>query len=80
MGGSIRVIIDRRALRTSGFPPISTYTIRNILVEAGLTGQQNRSWCETGTARRRRKCHGQTVVVTVTDPDAEAKKKVVLYK
>ena len=68
------LITLRRALRTSGFPQISTYTIRNILVEAGLPWQKNRSWCETGTARRRRQCHGQTVVVTVTDPDAEAKK------
>lgn len=64
----------RRALRTHGFPEISTSTIRTILVEAGLTWQKNRSWCETGTARRRRQCQGQPVVVTVTDPDAEAKK------
>jgi transposase len=64
----------RRALRKSGFPQISCYTIRNILLEAGLTWQKNRSWCETGTARRRRKRAGQTVVVTVIDPDAEAKK------
>lgn len=64
----------RRALRKSGFPQISRYTLRNILLEAGLTWQKNRSWCETGMARRRRKRPGRTVVVTVTDPDAEAKK------
>lgn len=64
----------RRALRKRGFPQISRYTLHHILVEAGLTWQKNRSWCETGTARRRRKRHGQTVVVKVADPDAEAKK------
>ena len=63
-----------RALRKRGFPRLSRYTIHHILVEAGLTWQKNRSWCETGTARRRRKRAGQTVVVTVTDPAAEAKK------
>jgi transposase len=64
----------RRALRKHGFPQISRYTIHHILVEAGLTWQKNRSWCETGTARRRRKRHGQTMVAKVADPDAEAKK------
>ena len=64
----------RRALRKRGFPQISRYTIHHILVEAGLTWQKNRSWCETGTARRRRKRHGQTMVAKVADPDAEAKK------
>ena len=64
----------QRALRNHGYPQISRSTIHHILVEAGLTWQKNRSWCETGTARRRRKRHAQTVVVTVVDPDAAAKK------
>lgn len=64
----------RWALRQSGLPQISTATIRQVLREAGLTWQNQRSWCETGTAQRRRRRAGQAVVVTVTDPDAEAKK------
>lgn len=64
----------QRALRKHGFPQISRSTIHQLLVEAGLTWQKNRSWCETGTARRRRKRHGQTVVAQVVDPDTAAKK------
>ncbi len=64
----------QRALRKHGFPPISRSTIHPMLVEAGLTWQKNRSWCETGTVRRRRKRHGQTVVAKVVDPAAAAKK------
>lgn len=62
----------QRALRQQGLPHVSTYTIWCVLHEAGLSWQQNRRWCDTGTVRRRRK----SGVVTVTDPDAEAKKKV----
>ena len=64
----------QRRLRQSGLAQISTYTIRRVLVEAGWSWQADRSWCHTGTAQRRRKRAGQTVVVTVSDPDAEAKK------
>ena len=64
----------RRALRRSGLPQISTATIRQVLRGAGLTWQKQRSWCETGTAQRRRRRAGRAAVVTVTDPDAEAKK------
>ena len=62
----------RRALRAApdGLPRVSTATIRAVLLEAGWTWQRSRSWCETGTAQRKRK-RGS---VTVTDPDAEAKK------
>ncbi len=62
----------RQALRAApdGLPKVSTATIRAVLLEAGWTWQRSRSWCETGTAQRKRK-HG---VVTVIDPDAEAKK------
>jgi hypothetical protein len=45
-----------------------------VLVDAGLSGQRHRSWCDTGRAQRWRKRAGRTVVVTVIDPDAEAKK------
>lgn len=64
----------RRALRRNGLPHVSTSTIWGVLMDAGLSWQQHRSWCDTGTAQRRRKRANQTVVVTVTDPDAEAKK------
>ena len=62
----------RHALRTApgGLPKVSTATIRAVLLEAGCSWQRSRSWCETGTAQRKRK-HG---IVTVLDPDAEAKK------
>src|SRR5688572_19462641 len=63
----------RQALRTAsdGLPHISTATIRALLRDAGWTWQRTRSWCDTGKALRRRK-NGP---VTVTDPDAEAKKR-----
>ena len=64
----------RRALRRQGLSPVSPYTIWRVLVDAGLRWQKHRSWCDTGTAQRPRKKGGQTVVVTVADPDTEAKK------
>jgi transposase len=64
----------RRALRRNGLPHVSTATIWRVLVDADLSWQRHRSWCDTGTAQRRRKRAGRTVVVTVIDPDAEAKK------
>ena len=62
----------RHALRTApdGLPHVSTGTIRAVLLAAGWSWQRSRSWCATGTAQRKRK-HG---IVTVIDPDAEAKK------
>jgi len=62
----------RHALRTApdGLPQVSTATIRAVLIEAGWSWQRSRSWCETGTAQRKRK----SGIVTVVDPDAEAKK------
>ncbi len=62
----------RHALRTApnGLPKVSTATIRAVLLDAGWSWQRSRSWCETGTAQRKRK----TGIVTVIDPDAEAKK------
>ncbi len=62
----------RGALRRApdGLPQVSTYTIWCVLHEAGVTWQRDRSWCETGTALRKRK----QGTVTVHDGDAQAKK------
>jgi len=62
----------QRALRRApdGLPTVSTATIWCVLQEAGFRWQKDRSWCETGTAIRKRK----SGTVTVRDPDAEAKK------
>lgn len=67
------LMLLRRALRQApdGLPAVSTYTIRAVVHEAGWTWPRTRSWCETGTSKRRRK-NGE--VVTVVDLDAEAKK------
>jgi transposase len=62
----------QRALRTAedGLPTVSTFTILATLHAAGYTWQQNRTWCETGTALRKRKGG----VVKVTDPDTSKKR------
>ena len=62
----------QQALRQApdGLPHVSTYTIWSVLHEAGLSWQASRTWCETGEVKRKRKAG----IVTVTDPDAEAKK------
>jgi len=62
----------QRAVRCApdGLPQVSTFTILQTLYEAGYSYQQSRTWCHTGTARRRRK----RGVVTVTDPDATPQK------
>jgi transposase len=62
----------QRALRRApdGLPGVSTFTILRVLREAGLSWQENRTWCETGVARRKRKAG----VVTVVDPLAAAKR------
>jgi transposase len=62
----------QRALRTAadGLPQVSTYTILQVLREAGYSWQRNRSWSQTGQVVRKRK-RGATLV---TDPDTEAKK------
>jgi transposase len=56
----------QRALRTApdGLPSVSTFTILQVLHEAGLRWQQNRSWCATGVAERQR----HDGVVRVVDP------------
>jgi transposase len=62
----------KKALRRAegGLPAISTYTIREVLYEAGYTFQRTRTWCPTGEALRKRKAG----VAAVTDPDAGPKK------
>ena len=62
----------QRTLRqaSDGLPKVSTYTIWLVLHEAGFAWQKSRTWCETGTVKRKRK----SGTVVVTDPDAEAKK------
>ena len=62
----------QRALRRAldGLPGVSTYTVWAVLHDAGITWQQDRTWCETGSAIRKRK-RGE---VKVHDPDASAKK------
>lgn len=62
----------QRALRRApeGLPTVSTYTIWWVLRDAGWRWQQSRSWCHTGTVRRRRQGH----LVEVQDPDTTAKK------
>ena len=62
----------QRALRRApdGLPQVSTYTIWCVLHDAGYSWQRDRSWCETGSAVRKRKAG----TVTVHDPDAAAKK------
>jgi transposase len=64
--------ILRRVLRAApdGLPKVSTFTIWRVLQAAGYTFQRTRTWCPTGSAVRKRKAGA----VTVTDPDAGAKK------
>jgi transposase len=64
----------QRALRRAddGLPTVSTATILAVLWEAGQSWQQNRTWCHTGTARRRRR---DGTVVELHDPDAAPKKR-----
>ncbi len=63
----------RNALRRAedGLPGVSTYTIGRTLHAAGYRWQKGRSWCDTGVVVRKRKYAG---LVTVTDPDAAAKR------
>ena len=60
----------QRRLRATGLAQVSRDTVHRTLRQAGYSWQRTRTWCPTGTARRRRK----TGVVLVTDPDAEQKK------
>jgi transposase len=63
----------RRALRRApdGLPAVSTATILHALWAAGYAWQQDRTWCTTGTAKRKRR---DGTVVDVVDPQAAPKK------
>lgn len=63
----------QRALRRAadGLPTISTFTIFQTLHDAGYTVQENRTWCQTGTAQRKQK---DGTVKPVTDRLATPKK------
>ena len=60
----------QRRLRANGLSQVSRDTIHRTLRAAGYTYQRTRTWCLTGTARRKRKAG----TVTVVDPEAEQKK------
>ena len=59
-----------RTLRKQGLKKLSASTIREVLHEAGYAFGKTRTWCPTGTAKRKRKAG----VVTVQDPQAQEKK------
>jgi hypothetical protein len=63
----------QRAVRRAddGLPAVSTATILRTLWEAGYAFQRSRTWCQTGTARRKRQ---DGTVVQTTDPHATPKK------
>jgi transposase len=69
----------QRVLRQApdGLPAVSTFTIFETLHRAGYSCQQNRKWCHTGTALRKRKRQdGTTEAVKVTDPQADEKRGI----
>ena len=67
---SLTLLRDALRAADDGLPRVSTFTVWQTLHDAGYSFQRTRSWCPTGRAERRRKS-GR---VTVTDPDATAKK------
>jgi transposase len=67
----------QRALRKApdGLPNVSTWTILRVLHDAGYTWQNSRTWCPTGSARRKRQGeNGEPEVVEVQDPRASQKR------
>jgi transposase len=62
--------LRQRRLRANGLAHVSRDTVHRTLQRAGYSWQRTRTWCPTGTARRKRKAG----VVTVVDPAAERKK------
>lgn len=67
---SLKTLCDALRKAPDGLPKVSEDTIRTVLLESGHSWQQSRSWCETGTAVRKRK-RGKVIV---TDPDTAPKK------
>jgi transposase len=68
--GTWSLTLLQRRLRSTGLPQVSRDTVQKTLRQAGYSWQRTRTWCPTGTARRKRKAG----VVTVTDPEAERKR------
>lgn len=62
----------QRALRCApdGLPHVSTYTIWLTLHQVGWSWQQDRTWCDTGKVKRKRK----DGIAEVVDLDATPKK------
>jgi hypothetical protein len=62
----------QQALRRAGdgLPQVSTFTIWMTLRQAGWSWQQDRTWCDTGKVKRKRK----DGIAEVIDPDATPKK------
>jgi len=69
--GTAAVLAGSKNVDKPSWQTVSTYTIWHTLHAAGLSWQKTRTWCDTGVVRRRR---GRGGAVTVTDPDAAAKK------
>ena len=67
---SLSTLQDALHRAEDGLATVSTYTIWQTLHQAGWSWQKDRSWCETGKVKRKRK----NDVVEVTDPDALPKK------
>lgn len=67
---SLKTLCQALRKAPDGLPEVSEDTIRTVLLEAGFSWQESRSWCETGKVIRKRK-RGK---VTVIDADASAKK------
>lgn len=59
-----------RAVQRELAPAPAASTIRQVLLAAGSSYQQTRTWCPTGTAERKRK----DGVVRVVDPHTEQKR------
>ncbi len=67
---SLKTLCQALRKAPDGLPEVSEDTIRTVLLKAGFSWQEARSWCETGKVTCKRK-RGK---VTVIDPDAGAKK------
>ncbi len=60
----------QRRRRANGLAQVRRETVQRTRQRAGYRWQRTRTWCPTGTARRKRTAG----VVTVVDPEAERKK------
>lgn len=67
---SLKTLCQSLRKAPDGLPEVSEDTIRSVLMDAGFSWQQSRTWCETGQVARKRK-RGKVIV---NDPDTTAKK------